>query len=177
MATGEQVGHTAVETRPAAKEPAASTPASGAVVMDSGRLSVARSIKPAPPVVPFNSVHLARLDEAITLATRATGLDFSVYLGDLGTDTRAGAERLHASLGPQVANNAVVVAVSPGQRTVEIVTGRESYRRVPDRTCNLAVMTMVASFKEGDLIGGLVSAVRMLADQAGPPPKTEHPRY
>ena len=30
-------------------------------------------------------------------------------------------------------------------------------------------MSMVASFKEGDLIGGLVSGLRMLTDQAGPP--------
>lgn len=174
MATGE---HTAVATRPTGEELAKSEAARGAVVMESGRLSIARSVKPAPPTVPFNSVQLARLDEAITVATRTTGLDFSVYLGDLGADTRAGAEQLHASLGPAVANNAVVIAVSPGQRAVEIVTGGESHRRAPDRACKLAVMTMVASFKEGDLTGGLVSALRMLADQAGPPPKTEHPRY
>jgi hypothetical protein len=31
------------------------------------------------------------------------------------------------------------------------------------------VMSMVASFKEGDLIGGLVSGLRMLCDQAGTP--------
>jgi hypothetical protein len=29
-------------------------------------------------------------------------------------------------------------------------------------------MSMVASFKEGDLVGGLVSGLRMLTDQAGP---------
>ncbi|HEY0450222.1 MAG TPA: DUF5130 family protein [Actinophytocola sp.] len=139
----------------------------GAVVTASGRVSVAREHKPAVPELPFSSVQLARLDEALTLSARSTGLGFSVYLGDLGGDTRAFAEDLHAASGEN-APAAVLIAVSPTQRRVEVVTGAESSRRLPDRACNLAVMSMVASFKEGDLIGGLVSGLRMLSDQAGP---------
>jgi len=139
----------------------------GAVVTASGRVSVAKEHSPAKPDVPFSSVQLARLDEALTLSARTTGLGFSVYVGDLGDDTRATAEALHAESG-DVASAAVVIAVSPNQRKVEIVTGADSSRRLPDRACNLAVMSMVASFKEGDLIGGLVSGLRMLTDQAGP---------
>ncbi|MGB3442349.1 MAG: DUF5130 family protein [Actinophytocola sp.] len=142
----------------------------GAVVTASGRVSVAKEFTPAKPDLPFTSVQLARLDEALTLSARTTGLGFSVYLGELGDDTRAMAEQLHAESG-ETASTAVLVAVSPGQRKVEIVTGADSTRRLPDRACNLAVMSMVASFKEGDLIGGLVSGLRMLTDQAGPKPK------
>ena len=142
----------------------------GAVVTASGRVSVAREYSPAVSEVPFNPVQLSRLDEALTLSARSTGLGFSVYLGDLGEDTRATAEELHAGSGDNAAS-AVLVAVSPAQRKVEIVTGAESARRLPDRACNLAVMSMVASFKEGDLVGGLVSGLRMLSDQAGPAPK------
>jgi len=142
----------------------------GAVVTASGRVSVAREFSPTAPEVPFNAVQLARLDEALTLSARTTGLGFSVYLGDLGADTRATAESLHAESG-EAASAAVLVAVSPGQRRVEVVTGADSTRRLPDRACNLAVMSMVASFKEGDLIGGLVSGLRMLTDQAGPAKK------
>jgi uncharacterized membrane protein YgcG len=138
----------------------------GAVVTASGRVSVAREYHSAAPELPFNSVQLARLDEALTLSARSTGLGFSVYIGDLGEDTRAMAESLHAESGESAAS-AVLIAVSPTQRRVEVVTGAESTRRLPDRTCNLAVMSMVASFKEGDLIGGLVSGLRMLSDQAG----------
>jgi len=138
-----------------------------AVVTLSGRVSVAREYTPAKPSLPFTSVQMARLDEALTLSARSTGLGFSVYLGDLGEDTRATAEALHAESGDAAAS-AVLIAVSPGQRKVEIVTGAESARRLPDRACNLAVMSMVASFKEGDLTGGLVSGLRMLTDQAGP---------
>jgi hypothetical protein len=141
-----------------------------AVVTASGRVSVARVRQPAKPELPFTPVQLSRLDEALTLSSRATGLRFTVYLGDLGGDTRATAESLHATTG-DVAADTVLIAVSPGQRRVEIVTGDESSRRLPDRACNLAIMSMVASFKEGDLIGGLVSALRMLSDQAGRPPR------
>lgn len=131
-----------------------------------GRLSVAVEKKVVAPELPFTTVQLTRLDEALTLASRFTGLGFSVYLGDLGADTRATAESLHAESGDAAAA-AVLVAVSPGQRKVEVVTGADSSRRLPDRACNLAVMSMVASFKEGDLVGGLVSGLRMLTDQAG----------
>lgn len=137
-----------------------------AVVTASGRVSVAKEFSPAKAELPFTSVQLARLDEALTLSARTTSLGFSVYLGDLGADTRATAEQLHAESGEDAAA-AVLIAVSPGQRKVEIVTGAESTRRLPDRACNLAVMSMVASFKEGDLVGGLVSGLRMLTDQAG----------
>lgn len=141
----------------------------GAVVTASGRVSVAREYRPTVSEIPFNSVQLARLDEALTLSGRATGLGFSVYLGDLGADSRETAEGLHAAADHPP--SAVLVAVSPAQRRVEIVTGADSTRRLPDRACNLAVMSMVASFKEGDLVGGLVSGLRMLSDQAGRPPK------
>ncbi|MGX7827367.1 DUF5130 family protein [Actinokineospora sp. 24-640] len=142
----------------------------GSAVTASGRVSVARAKTPAEPGLPFSTVQLTRLDEALTLSSRSTGLLFSIYLGALGADSRDRAEELHAAIGEHSAN-AVLIAVSPGQRKVEIVTGTESARRLPDRGCNLAIMTMVASFKEGDLTGGLVSALRMLADQAGTAPR------
>jgi hypothetical protein len=138
----------------------------GAAVTLSGRVSVARAKEPVVPELPFTPVQLSRLDEALTLSSRSTGLHFSAYLGDLGQDTRKTAEDLHAANGA-TASASVLVAVSPGQRKVEIVTGVEAARRLPDRGCNLAVMSMVASFKEGDLVGGLVSGLRMLSDQAG----------
>jgi hypothetical protein len=142
----------------------------GEVVMPTGRVSIARRVVPGKPRVPFTTGQLLRLDEALTLATRTTGLDFSIYLGDLGEDSRAAAEYLHAGTGER-ASGAVLIAVSPGQRVVEVVTGEESHRRLADRGCKLAVMSMVASFKEGDLFGGLIGGLRMLTDQAGSPPR------
>lgn len=142
----------------------------GVAVTGSGRLSVAKMYEPDKPAGPFGPTQLARLDEALTLASRETGIDFSIYLGELGAESRASAEALHASLGDRAAN-AVLVAVSPGERRIEIVTGSLAFERLPDRGAKLAVASMVASFKEGDLVGGLVNCLRMLSDQAGPAPK------
>lgn len=142
----------------------------GEALTSNGRVSIAREQKPGPPRVPFKTSELAMLDEALTLSSRETGLDFSVYLGELDADTRAAAERLHAESGAR-ASYGVLIAVSPGQRVVEVVTGAEAHRRLPDRGCKLAVMSMVASFKEGALVSGLVSGLRMMTDQAGSAPR------
>jgi hypothetical protein len=138
----------------------------GAVVTASGRISQAVEFEePSRADQPFSPVQLARLDEALTLASRDTGLHFSVYLGDLGPDPSARVAELHNQL--EESGEAVLVAVSPGQRFVEVLSGAEARTRLPDRGAKLAVMSMVASFKEGDLLGGLLSGLRMLADQAG----------
>lgn len=138
----------------------------GAVITVSGRRSVAKMYDEEEPQGPFSPVQLSRLDEALTMAGRETGIDFSVYVGELGEDTRTAAEALHESLGDAGADG-VLIAVSPGERAVEIVTGTSAARRVTERAAKLAVMSMVAFFKGGDLIGGLLNGLRMLADQAG----------
>jgi len=115
---------------------------------------------------PFSPRQLARLDEALTMSSRETGLHFSVYVGRLDEPTRQAAEALHSRLG-EVAAQAVLIAVSPGQRVVHVVTGEIAFRRLPDRACALAVLSMEAAFSGGDLIGGIVNGLRMLSDQAG----------
>ena len=112
---------------------------------------------------PFTSRQLSRLDEALTLSSRECGLTFSVYVGALEAPTRGHAEQLFERLTP----SAVLVAVSPGQRVVHIVTGEVSAQRLPNRACALAALTMRASFSSGDLTGGIVNGLRMLADSAG----------
>lgn len=136
----------------------------GAVVTSSGRVSVAEVFRqPSRTDHPFTPGQMTRLDEALTLASRETGLLFSVYLGDLGESPHERISELHGELAG--ADAAVLMAVSPGQRVVEVVTGPEARFRLPDRGAELAVLSMVASFKKGDLLGGLLSALRMVADQ------------
>ncbi|QKV75069.1 DUF5130 family protein [Amycolatopsis sp. Hca4] len=145
----------------------------GEALMATGRVSAAKMYEPEAPSGPFNTRQLARLDEALTFASRETGLDFSLYLGELGAESRVTAEKLHATTADPA--NSVLIAVSPGERVIEIVTGKAAHLRLPDRGAKLAVASMVASFKEGDLIrglvNGLVNALRMLSDQAGPAPR------
>ncbi len=138
--------------------------APGEAVVGTGRISAARRITPVLPTLPFSTSQLATLDDALVLASRSAGLHFSVYLGDLGPDSRVRAEELHDLMGDR-ADNAVLVAVSPGQQVVEVVTGGKAVHRLPDRGCKLAVESMVSAFKEGDLTGGLISGLRILADQ------------
>ena len=121
----------------------------------------------------FSYRELARLDEALTMSSRETGLFFTLYVGDLGKRTRARAEELHAACKADP-SDAVLIAVSPGQRVVEVVTGAAAARRVPDRACALAVLSMTSSFAAGDLVGGIVNGLRQLSDQAGRPPVRRH---
>ena len=138
----------------------------GTAVTSSGRVSTAEVYtEPDLEALPFTPVQLSRIDEALTLASRDSGLRFSVYLGDLGARPTETAQRLHGEV--EGSAEAVLLAVSPDQRVVEVVTGSEARVRLPDRGAKLAVMSMVASFKEGDLLGGLLSGLRMLGDQAG----------
>jgi hypothetical protein len=137
--------------------------APGEAVVGTGRISAARQVRPVLRTLPFSRSQLAKLDDALVRASRTASLHFGIYLGDLGSDTRIRAEELHDSMG-EWADDAVLVAVSPGQRVVEVVTGCKVTSRLPDRGCKLAVESMVSSFKDGDLAGGLSSGLRMLAD-------------
>jgi hypothetical protein len=122
----------------------------------------------------FTFHELARLDEALTMSSRETGLRFTIYIGDLGPRTRVRAEELHARSGSNP-SDAVLIAVSPGQKVVELVTGAGASRRLPDRACALAVLSMTSSFAAGDLVGGIVNGLRQLSDQAGHPAALRHP--
>ena len=111
-----------------------------------------------------------RIEQAVETARRENGLDLSVLVGDLELEDlsqfRAASERLHAALGERRAS-AVLFVVAPGQRRVEVVTGPAVRRRVPDRVSALAVLSMTSAFRGGDLSGGIVDAVRQVADSAG----------
>ena len=114
---------------------------------------------------PFGTRQLLRLDEALRTADKATGLTFSVYVGELEEPVRGHAERMHQQL-PNVAS-AVLIAVSPNQRVLEVVTGGDARRRIPDRDAKLAALSMVAAFGGGDLAGGIISGLDQLATRAG----------
>ncbi len=114
---------------------------------------------------PFTTPQLLRLDEALRLADQSTGLVFSVYVGDLDEPSRTHAEKLHEQL-PD-ADSAVLLAISPNQRVLEIVTGALARRRIPDRSAKLAALSMAAAFGGGDLTGGIVAGLAQLTESAG----------
>ena len=114
---------------------------------------------------PFTTRQLLRLDEALRVADKQTGLTFSVYVGDLQEPVREYAEKLHKQI--DGAATAVLVAVSPNQRVLEIVTGTEARKRISDRDAKLAALSMAASFAGGDLSGGVLAGLDQLASHAG----------
>lgn len=105
---------------------------------------------------------------AIRLARQQSQLPVSVYVGTLEGDSRAMALKLHGALGADAAAS-VLVAVDPGARRVEIVTGSELRRRLDDRAAGLAAMTMTSAFQGGDLSGGIANGVLALAEHAQAP--------
>lgn len=104
---------------------------------------------------------------AVRSAHQDTGLLFSVYVGEPDGNARDYARRLHAAFGP-AAEGAVLMFVAPGARRLEIVTGEVAARRIDDRSCGLAALSATSDFAGGELAGGIVTGVRMLAEAAGP---------
>lgn len=115
----------------------------------------------------FTESQIAEIERAVIRATTETGIRFSVFVGEpRDENTRLFAEKAHSALGDE-APDAVLILVAPGRRRLEIVTGRDVKLRLGDRTCGLAALSMASAFGGGDLVGGIVTGVRMLADAAG----------
>lgn len=134
----------------------------GSVVTASGRVSAVHKVgDPYTEDLPFTVDELVTLDDTLIDATRATKVRFNVYVGPLGEDPAAGAEVLFP--GTPEAARSVLIAVSPNQRVVEIRAGKDVEDRVTDRVAQLGVTAAVSSFKDKDLIDGLVSAIRVMS--------------
>ncbi|MCA2223458.1 DUF5130 family protein [Nonomuraea aurantiaca] len=103
--------------------------------------------------------------QALTVAERRSGLRFGAFLGPPVGTRRHFAERLHAALGEE-ADDAVVIFVDVAGRALEIVTGENARRRLPDTACRLTAMSMATAFSAGDLVGGLLYGIGMLGEQA-----------
>jgi hypothetical protein len=107
------------------------------------------------------------IGRAIRFARQEGDLPVSVYVGALESEPRSQAQRLHAALDDPA--RWVLVAVDPGARRLEIVTGAEVRRRLDDRSCALAAVSMTSAFAAGDLAGGIVHGVRTLGEHARAP--------
>ncbi len=121
-----------------------------------------------PSGEPFTNAQQRDIERVIELANADTGLVFSLFVGAVEGDMRDAAEAKHASFGARAAHT-VLIVIAPGDRFLEIVTGEAAARRLTDRACALAALSMTTSFAGGDLVGGIVTGVRMLAEAAGHP--------
>lgn len=167
MASGEHHAEQRPEHHPDSQLPSGEQLAPGVAMVGVGRISAARRNTSVLGALPFTRSQLARLDRTLEEATAATGLHVSVYLGDLGRHPRDRAHELVDSLGDDAAD-AVLVAVSPGQRRIEVVIGAAAHKRIPDRVCSRAVTAMVAMFGQGELAEGLLVGLRILSERTVP---------
>ncbi|MGB3696433.1 MAG: DUF5130 domain-containing protein [Gordonia sp. (in: high G+C Gram-positive bacteria)] len=133
----------------------------GTVVTNSGRVSVALFPGDGFDTPPFSRDDLILLDEALSQASEVALVRFSVYIGELGADPVAGAREILAQA-PEPAHG-TLVAVSPNSKDVAVVSGALVAGRVNDRVAELGVSAALSSFKQGNLIDGLVSALRVMA--------------
>ena len=134
---------------------------SGFVVTSSGRISGVTEPGALSVDYPFPTMELVKLDDALKYGSRGANARFAVYLGDLGADTAATAREILAKV--PTPNNAVLLAVSPNQRAIEVVYGSELQGRGIEQSAPLGVSAAASAFKEGNLIDGLISAVRVLS--------------
>jgi hypothetical protein len=139
----------------------------GFVVTTSGRISGVAEPGEVSVTYPFPVKDLVILDDALKYASRAAKARFAVYLGDFGDDTAAKAREILAKV--PTPDNAVLLAVSPNQRAIEVVYGSDVQGRGIEESAPLGVSAAAASFKEGNLMDGLISAVRVMSAGVSPP--------
>ena len=134
----------------------------GSALTSSGRVSAAHEFGTANPThLPFATQDLVALDDALAEATRATQIRFNLYVGDLGDDVVAGANDVVP--GTPDAIRSILIAVDPNNKAIEIRTGRRVSDRATDRVAQLGITAAVGPFRDGNLIDGLVSSIRVMA--------------
>jgi hypothetical protein len=133
----------------------------GWVVTTSGRISGVTEPGELSVTYPFPVKDLVRIDDALKFGSRRAKARFAVYIGDLGADTAATARAVLAQV--PTPNNAVLLAVSPNQKAIEVVYGSELQGRGIEESAPLGVKAAAASFNYGNLIAGLVSAIKVMS--------------
>jgi Domain of unknown function (DUF5130) len=138
----------------------------GSVVTSSGRISGVTEPGEISVRYPFPVKDLVFLDDALKYGSRAAKARFAVYLGDLGEDTAASARQILAKV--PTPDNAVLLAVSPNQRAIEVVYGSHVKGRGIEESAPAGVAAAAELLKDGKLIDGLIKAVQVMSAGVSP---------
>jgi len=138
----------------------------GFVITTSGRVSGVTEPGELSVHYPFPIMDLVAIDDALKYGSRASKARFAIYLGDLGSDTAARAREILVKV--PTPDNAVLIAVSPDQRVIEVVYGSRVRGRGAESAAPLGVAAASSAFKQDQLVDGLVSAVRVLSAGISP---------
>ena len=104
--------------------------------------------------------------KVVQVARDICGYEFGVFVGAL-EGGRESAIAVHARMHDPA--SAVLVAIDPERRTMDIVTGSRVRRTLDDRACEFALLTLRSSLQVEDLTGGVRDAVMLLAEHARAP--------
>ncbi|OBH12269.1 DUF5130 domain-containing protein [Mycobacterium sp. E1747] len=138
----------------------------GWVITTSGRLSGVTEPGGLSVHFPFSIKDLVAIDDALKFGSRASKARFAIYLGDLGNDTAARAREILAKV--PTPDDAVLLAVSPDQKVIEVVYGSQVRGRGAESSAPLGVAAAASAFERGDLVDGLVSAIRVMSSGIAP---------
>jgi Domain of unknown function (DUF5130) len=138
----------------------------GSVVTTSGRVSAVTEPGELSVQYPFSINDLVAIDDALTYGSRASRARFAIYIGDLGSDTAARAREILAKV--PTPDDAVLLAVSPDQCAIEVAYGTAVRGRGAESAAPLGVAAASSAFEQGDLVDGLVSAIRVLSAGISP---------
>ncbi len=138
----------------------------GSVVTTSGRVSGVTEPGALSVHYPFSTNDLVALDDALKYGSRASRARFAIYIGDLGSDTAARAREILAKV--PTPDDAVLLAVSPDQCAIEVAYGTAVRGRGAESAAPLGVAAASSAFEQGDLVDGLVSAIRVLSAGISP---------
>jgi Domain of unknown function (DUF5130) len=138
----------------------------GSVITTSGRISGVTEPGDVSVHYPFPIKDLVAIDDALKYASRSSMARFAIYLGDLGSDTAARAREILAKV--PTPDDAVLLAVSPNQRAIEVVYGSQVRGRGAESAAPLGVAAAASAFAQSHLVDGLVSAIRVLSAGISP---------
>lgn len=116
---------------------------------------------------PITDAQRKELQGVLERARTISGFAFALYVGPM-PGGRASALDRHSALRDPAST--VLVALSPLERVLEIVTGENVAVDLDDRACQLAALSMTTALAAGQLVAGVREGIVMLAEHA------RHPR-
>jgi hypothetical protein len=116
---------------------------------------------------PITDAQRKELQGILERARTISGFAFALYVGPLPAGRSSALDRHSALRDPA---STVMVAVSPVERVLEIVTGENVAVDLDERACQLAALSMTTALAAGELVAGVREGIVMLAEHA------RHPR-
>lgn len=108
----------------------------------------------------------AEVERIVQRARDICGYEFGVLVGDL-PEGRESALSVHA--GMDTPDSAVLVAIDPARRRMDVVTGGRVRRNLDDQACEFAILALRSHLQVDDLVGGIRDCVMLLAEHARAP--------